>query len=193
MNNFSGEMSHITNFAFNAWWAVFRPHLSVAGLTSAFDITDIRLSGSPDSSEKFSGMQLGTWAIAIFAVLLIPIIITLFHSNKRALNSRLLFTVMGCVTLLGFVLLPKMHERYMYPFFPLFLVSLGFGVPVLYEYATLLILNLINLYFVWHPVPLAFIPVSLIISRNAQWGVSIATVLMACSVYRKVLKYLSQP
>ena len=84
-----------------------------------------------------------------------------------------------------------MHDRYMYPSLLLFSIASGFNKKFLLPTIVLSLLNLINLYIVWHPVMIPFIPYSFINNRSVQWYISVCTVMVGISLYWKGYKALS--
>ena len=82
-----------------------------------------------------------------------------------------------------------MHERYIYPAWAPLAILIGLGVPILYELIFLSALNLINVVFVWHPMPLPMWVYDLMRNVGLQWALALATVVVGVYTVRKVLRY----
>ena len=81
-----------------------------------------------------------------------------------------------------------MHERYLYPLFPLFAIYVGLKGKFLFIFIALSILNFINLYLVWHPMRLIFFPYEMMTNQWFQWIISGLTLAIAVIFYFKSLK-----
>lgn len=181
--NATGEMSNITAFAFNFWWAVFHPIITIGDPSNLFTFSEIRLLNSPDVSSSFFGLPLFVWAYSIFILLLIPIIVLCVKKGKRLTEPKIIFTVFAITTLVAYMVLPKMHDRYMYPAILLFGIATVFNRKMWVSWIGLSLLNLCNLYIVWHPIRFAIVPYTLMNNSTFQWSISVATVLMASYSY----------
>lgn len=97
------------------------------------------------------------WSRLAFVISLIPIIIKTLK-NKLTLTrllSSLLLSAFG-----AFLLLTNMHERYLYPIFPIFTILL-FLSPKIFkfkDYLILSLLHLLNLYHLWFYPRLPLLP-----------------------------------
>ncbi|MBI5613734.1 hypothetical protein HY947_02310 [Candidatus Gottesmanbacteria bacterium] len=193
LKNATGEMQNITAFAFNLWWFFFTPVLSIVSNQNVFEFSGIRLMGSPLVTQTFLGVPLWIYAVTLFIISLLPFIHMWFSQKGKFLEPRKLFLFSALVSLLVFLILPQMHERYMYPVFPFLALAIGLGEPFLSEFFSLSVLHLMNLIFVWHPMKelLLFYPV--MNSSLVQWGISAGIVSVSLFVYWKSYYRLNNP
>lgn len=77
----------------------------------------------------------------------------------------------------------------MYPVFPLLAIAIGLGVPALKEFIALSLLNIVNLFVVWHPMRLNDFWYAALGSREIQWYVSIVTVFVSILLYVRATAY----
>lgn len=173
-NNAIGEMTNITAYAFNAWWMVFAPHAIPEGIHDAFSFSTMHLVGSPLDAKSFLGIPLFWWAIGIFCILSAPI----FLRMRKKLSAMQVVQSLFMVSFIAFLVLPRMHERYLYPVMPLLSIlapgSTWFTVLLL----ALSMANLMNIYIVWHPVTVSFFPYAWWGSVHVQWMISVGIVVL---------------
>ena len=125
---FPGEIGYLTANSFNLWWLIN--------------------SGNVLDSTLFLGIPARVWGI----ILIIAALFTLVFYLRKRVNERRLFISLAVISLVSFLFMTRIHERYLYPFFlpATILISLvpGFILP----YAILSISNLLNLYHLfWAP------------------------------------------
>jgi len=123
-----GEIGYLTANAFNFWW-----------------LAD---SGKTLDSTVYFGLQARLWG---FVTVLTGIILVLIWL-KHKINDKRIFASLLTVSFLSFLFLTRIHERYLYPFFPPATILLGF-VPYLWiPYAVVSLTHLLNLYHLfWAP------------------------------------------
>src|SRR5207248_3018025 len=119
---------------------------------------------------------------------LLPIIV--YSIRKKTLSAEQIFLFFTLTALSLFLFFPRMHERYVYPVFPLLAVYTGLTKKYFIIYLLLSLCNLINLYVVWHPMTLSFFPYHLMNNATFQWTVSFCTVLTGIIFYGQALKGL---
>ncbi|GEM_PF-1874444 len=186
----SGEMQNVTNFAFNFWWFLLKPFIAIGEPKTLFNFSEIRLLGSPLSSTSYFGLQLTIWAFLIFSLALIPVILKItFLKREKILHPQTLL-LFSLIAILGFIFLPRMHERYMYPLFPLFATYVGLKQKFLFIFIILSFLNFINLYLVWHPMMLFFMPYEIMNNQWFQWLISGSITATGIIFYIRSLKLL---
>lgn len=187
-NNSLGEMQNITAFAFNSWWMIMHPVMTLGDQTTLFSFSEIRLHNSPIDSTIYFGISLFKWAIAIFGIFLIPILMCIHKLKQNAFDMHHLLLFFALTAMIGFLFLPRMHERYLYPAFPLLAAYIGLQGRYLAPFIALSFLQFLNYYFVWHPFSTPLIPYSFIANPTAQWSISFLTVLTVIGIYISVLK-----
>lgn len=188
--NSFGEMNNITSLAFNFWWVVFKPRIHIGTPTDDFSFTLDTFIGSPESSSIFFGMPLFTWAIIITIGVLMPLLIAVMRLREKVLSPRMLFPVLSALSFIGYLYLPHMHERYLFPFFVLMAVTVGLTKKYLWAYVSISLLNFLNMYLVWHPMIRPALPYYLMNSADFQWGISVATLVVGMILYARIIRAL---
>lgn len=125
---FPGEIGYLTANSFNFWWLV-NP-------------------GKVLDSTLCLGVPARMWGIVI---VLISMAVLIFYFRKK-LSEKRLFISLAAISLVSFLFMTRIHERYLYPFFipaTLLLVSIpGTLIP----YFVLSLTHLLNLYHLfWAP------------------------------------------
>ncbi|EKD96200.1 MAG: hypothetical protein ACD_24C00145G0001, partial [uncultured bacterium] len=146
-----GEIGYLTANAFNFWWLID--------------------SGKRLDSMIYFGLPARVWG---FAIVLAGISFIIFWL-KRKINPRSLFVSLSIVSLLSFLFLTRVHERYLYPFFPAATILLSFNSILLIPYVVLVIIHLLNLYHLFWGPP---IPVLINILENGQFKDILSLVTM---------------
>jgi len=122
-----GEIGYLTANAFNFWWLV-NP-------------------GRVLDSTLYWNLSARTWGFMIVIVGMV----TLLHGLIRKYSDKRFLSVLAVVSLVTFLFLTRVHERYLFPFFPyatLLLMSPGVALP----YIILSLTHLLNLYHLfWAP------------------------------------------
>lgn len=126
----SGEIGDLSANAFNFWWLVD--------------------SGKVLDSTFYFSVPARAWGIIFFAFGYIAVILNFL---KKQSEKNLLYALL-IATLLSFVLMTRIHERYLYPFFPIATLLLGFNLGRWFTriYILFSITHLLNLYHLfWYP------------------------------------------
>lgn len=172
-----GETQSITVAAFNFWFMI----------TCAPFACSI-----PDVTRIFFGLPLSLWAYGIFAALSLPLIFLQIKKRKLFITIEHAFLLFSLVALLAFLFLPGMHDRYMYPFFPLFAVAVVLNKHRKVYFLILCLLSLFNLdniVYSWNPIVFnsttAFYHI--FYGPVLRWIVSALTVIVAVWFYKKSL------
>ena len=188
--NSLGEMDNITSLATNAWWMIYKPHLKIGDPTSDFSFTLDQFIGSPSSATVFFGVPLFTWALIIFFVVSFPLMRKAYMLKEKMFKPDALFLLLSVFSLLAFLFLPHMHERYFFPFIPLMATSIGLTGKHIWFFIVLSFLNFLNVYLVWHPMLHPSLPYWLMNDINFQWLISLGTVLVGFVLYIKAKKLI---
>ncbi|MCH7730104.1 hypothetical protein IID21_01080 [Patescibacteria group bacterium] len=123
-----GEIGYLTANSFNFWWLVD--------------------SGKTLDSTVFLGLPARVWG---FITALAGIAGFLYWLRKKITDKRL-FLSLALVSLLTFLFMTRIHERYLYPFFPYATMLLGFIPALVFPYILLSMTHLLNLYHLfWAP------------------------------------------
>jgi len=172
IHNSSGELQHIVNYSFNFWSVLFNP--------DSFSLI-------PLSSDIYFGLSLATWAYILFTLTYIPLLI--YTLKQKRLSDSQVLALLFIAAFATFLLLPRMHQRYIYPVIPLIATYIGIERKNIIPYILLSIVNFINLYVVWHPSD--FLPVfftNIIAHSKIRLGMSVLTVLLFIVMYIRTLQ-----
>jgi Gpi18-like mannosyltransferase len=163
--------SMLNGNAFNFWFLLFGVDFSRSEFTTFGPIT----------------YQL--WSRIILALFLLPICLKFFKA-KLNLNSLLAATLLTAFG--SFIFLTNMHERYLYPIFPIatILVFLKPNFISLTTYFSLSFIHLINMYNLWFYPQLPFVE-NLLISQNFILG-RIFSLVLIFYCFRLLLDYLKR-
>lgn len=155
----SGEIGFLTANAFNFWWLVD--------------------SGQTLDSNIFLGLPARVWGFVIAGIGTTGIIYWL----RKKLSDKTIFFSLAFLALLTFLFMTRIHERYLYPFFPPATILLGLIPGLALPYTVLSILHLLNLYHLfWAP---SFAPLEAL--YGADWfaqAISIFNILIFFSFLR---------
>lgn len=125
---FPGEIGYLTANSFNFWWLVN--------------------SGKVLDSTLYLGIPARAWGII---VVLITFIVLLFYLWRKQ-NEKRLFISLFVVSLVSFLFMTRIHERYLYPFFIPATILLGSFSGMVVPYVILSLTHLLNLYHLfWAP------------------------------------------
>lgn len=188
--NATGEMTNITAFAFNAWWVIFRPAIQFGSSYDLTKVVDVRLSGSPLTQTMYGPVSLWVIAVAISVLIYAAIyrwMMSAMHL-KKTLEPRMVLSMFAILSLVSYLLLPQMHERYMFPFFAPASILIGLGMPIGREFFALTLLNLINLLIVWHPMPLPVWVFEVLRNVPFQWWTACITTGVGFWTVWKIMK-----
>jgi hypothetical protein len=129
-----GEIGYLTANAFNFWWLVD--------------------SGKVYDSIYYFGIPARVWGISIY--LIVSAFSILWFARKQ--SYKRFFAVLAILAISSFLFMTRIHERYLYPFFPVSTLLLAFDIPfwpLLYgAYSLIHLMNLYNLYWVPNFYPL---------------------------------------
>lgn len=190
--NSLGEMNNITSLAFNFWWLIFKPRILIGDPVSEFNFTQDRFIGSPPSSTVYFGIPLFMWALIAISIVSIPLIRIIFKLKEKILKPNMMFVLLSLISLLAYLFLPHMHERYLFPFIPLMATSIGLTNKYLWIFIAISLLNFVNIFIIWHPILQLTFTYSLINNENFQWFVSLLTVALGVVLYMCIYMYLKR-
>lgn len=169
ISNSSGELQHITNYAFNFWSILFNPDY---------------FANVPLSSDVYFGLSLSAWGYILFGIFYCALIAQAF---RRPITIESISAILFMSAFAMYLFLPRMHERYLYPVFPLFALYIGFARKHYFEFIILTLINFINLYVTWHPFP--FLPVlltNLLAHSKIRLGMSVLLTVTFLYLFRRL-------
>ncbi len=125
---FPGEIGFLTANAFNFWWLVD--------------------AGKTLDSKMFFFLTARQWGI--FAML--NFLFFLIFKIKKNNSEKVAFYALMLLGLGSFLFMTRIHERYLYPFFPMATILVGFIPSLFVSYLLLSVIHLLNLYHLfWAP------------------------------------------
>jgi Gpi18-like mannosyltransferase len=124
-----GEIGFLTANAFNFWW-----------LVNPGKILD---------SVLYFGLPARVWG---FGIAMMGIFAILFWLQRKRLTDKRIFISLILVSLITFLFMTRIHERYLYPFFPMATILLGLIPGMVVPYIIFSITYFLNLYHLfWVP------------------------------------------
>ena len=177
-----GELPYIANYAFNFWTVLYNP--------DSFNLV-------PKSTAVVWSLPLSVWGEILFGLFYLPLCIAVIRQKK--IEMSFVFAMMLLAAFGLYMFFPRMHQRYLYPVFPLLGTYIGYvGLQKKWyiPYVLLAVVNFINLYVVWYPIN--FMPAffnAIVVHGKVRWGMSWTVLLLFLYVYyemflRKLFKKL---
>jgi len=173
-----GEMQNMTIAAFNFWFMLMcSPNNCVI----------------PNVNQIFLKIPLSLWAYSIFALLSLPLIYLQIKKSREFINMKNVFLLFSLAALLSFLFLPGMHDRYMYPVFPLLAIAIALvnhRKTYFIIFCLLSLFNLDNIVYSWNPVVFSSTTTfyHIFYGPVLRWVISALTVLVGIWFYVKSLK-----
>ena len=87
-------------------------------------------------------------------VFLVGVFAFIYKLSKKVENRKILMSL-ALVSILAFLVMTRMHERYLYPFFPYATILLASYPALMVPYIVLSITHLLNLYHLFWIPPLS--------------------------------------
>lgn len=126
---FPGEIGYLTANAFNFWYLI-NP-------------------GKVLDSKRYFGITAHIWGYILSSIAIITAIVKKRTHLEGERNILFLLALMALITFLFFT---RIHERYLYPFFPIATILIGFVPEMLVPYIVLSFVFLVNMYnLFWAP------------------------------------------
>ena len=124
-----GEIGYLTANAFNFWWLVD--------------------PGKTLDSTVFLGLPARIWG---FLIAIVGVVGVGYWLSKRKLTDKRIFLSLVMISLVTFLFMTRIHERYLFPFFPYATMLLGLIPGLVFPYIILSTTHLLNLYHLfWAP------------------------------------------
>lgn len=160
-----GEIGYLTANAFNFWWLI-NP-------------------GKVLDSTKYLLLQARAWGL-LLTLTLVGLVSYSFYKKPKEKN---LFFSLALVAMLSFIFMTRMHERYLYPFFPYVTILIGFSPLTLIAYIAISVVHLLNLYHLfWQPS----IPV-LIDIYSYEWLPNLLSLFTIILLFSYIYLFKSRP
>lgn len=176
-----GELRNVTIAAFNFWWVV-----TCGPITCPHRLAEI--------SDPFLGLTFNIWGYLLFTLATLPILYLQIKKSKQLSNPPYLFLAFSLVTIAIFHLLPQMHDRYLYPFFPLFAIAIAFSKKIkssLILYCFLAFIYMGNLIYSEYPTKFPFfIFYQIIYSNLFRWSLSLLITIVCIIIYQQSFVWL---
>lgn len=175
-----GEAQNITSAAFNFWFSV-----------TCFP------NFCPNTLQSHSllfGIPLGYLAYGLFSLFALPILYLQIKKSQIFITKKFTFFAFSLIALSVFMFMPRMHDRYMYPFFIIFpaaLVLMKNSKKYFILFGILALLHFANLIASWYPTRYPSILIAEILNGNTfRWIISVLTVITFLLFYKKSFKEL---
>ena len=125
---FPGEIGYLTANAFNFWWLVD--------------------SGKTLDSVIYLGVPARVWGL----VVTLGSIGAIGYWLRKKISDKKIFLSFAILSLVAFLFMTRIHERYLYPFFPYATILLSFIPGIVIPYIIFSVTHLLNLYHLfWVP------------------------------------------
>jgi len=138
----TNQLQVITANAFNFW----------GGLTGLEWVSHDKL---------FGPLSYKVWGIILYTFTYIPIL----RSVWKRQDEKSVLWALALVAFSTFMLLTNMHERYLYPFFPIFTIVVAQNRKWLKFYTLVSVISLLNMYHLWF-IPRSEIMISLMTANG---------------------------
>jgi len=170
--NSMNVLDNVTANAYNFWWVVLRPKLFVPTIP----VTDTFLFAS-----------YSFWGYFLYGLFLLPMLFIIYKQRKNQLTPQFIFGAFSALSIIYFLFLPSMHERYLFAFFPLMAVYVGLKTKYLKIFLIVNIAYAINLFSVWrYKIPEATLRADPLLTNVwLSWVLSIAITIMGGLIYVK--------
>jgi len=125
-------------------------------------------------------------AYGLFFISVLPLFYMLLKYKEKLLTPKKILLLFTIVALCTFLFMPKMHERYLYPVFPLFAAYIFLETKrkvLIVIYLMLSLLHLLNLYIVWHPIPISLLSYTVLNNQIFQWCIAFCILLTGIVFY----------
>lgn len=175
--NSTNVLNNITANAYNFWWLVIAPKLFVPAITV---------------SEKFINISLGAWGYILFTVFIFPLVLYVLKiKNKLIHNPKFIFEIFSLISILYFLFLPSMHERYLFTFIVLMLMFVSVSEIYKKVYYILSLIFIINVISVWqYRIPEKIIRSNIILTNELfSWILSLIVTFAGIYLYYRFFKY----
>lgn len=177
-----GETQNITNAAFNFWWAI--------------PCTKLLCLREMQSYDTLIKVPLGIWAYLLFAIVTLPLLYFQIIKQKLFIKKGYFFLLLSLISFAMFMFMPRMHDRYLYPFFPLFSVGLVFSKNLkkyLSFFFIISFLHFLNLTASWYPTRFPNLTFYHIVYNSSYRSlIAILTLIIGFVIYREIMKFFSK-
>ena len=139
----------------------------------------------PVETSSFLGIHLSLYGYLLYILFAAPLFLQMFRGKNT--SSEKTFVLFATLALISFLFLPKMHERYLYPFFPLLAVALGFSKKWLWLFTSVSLIHFFNLFISWDPGYVIYIPYSILENDWFKWGLGVALLGIFGIIYKRTI------
>ena len=142
-------------------------------------MTDITLK----AGETFIFFSYFTWGYILYIVLFIPLLFIVKRLKKRVIEPENLFGLFSVLAFVFYLFLATMHERYLYPLFPLLAVYVGFRRQFLWVFIVATIVHSLNVIAAWQPIAFPEQIVLFLTNRYVSWLSSFVLLFVSPEMY----------
>ncbi|MCX7928167.1 MAG: hypothetical protein N2558_00590 [Patescibacteria group bacterium] len=158
-----GEIGYLSANAFNFWWIV----------DSGETLDSITYFGLP---ARIWGFVIPVWAVIYF-----------MYKLKNDFSDKKLFSALAVISFTVFLFMTRIHERYLYPFFPYATLLLAFIPKIWILYFLVSAVHLLNLYHLFWSPSLPFLE-NVLSNYHFKLILSFANILLYVFVFKSVTK-----
>ncbi|PIZ62926.1 hypothetical protein COY16_03210 [Candidatus Roizmanbacteria bacterium CG_4_10_14_0_2_um_filter_39_13] len=170
--NSMNVLDNVTTNTYNFWWIILRPKLFIPTIPA---------------TDTFIFASYNFWGYLLYGLFLLPLVIIIYNQRKKQLSSLAIFGAFSALSIIYFLFLPSMHERYLFAFFPLMAVYVGLKTKYLRMFLIVNIVYGINLFSVWrYMIPEATLRADPILTNVwLSWILSILITVMGVFIYTR--------
>ncbi len=173
ISNGAGKLDNVSSNAYNFWWIILSPK-----------VTDI----TPKARETFIFFSYFTWGYLFYALMFIPLVMIVKKLKKNVLSPEHLFGLFSALAFIFYLFLATMHERYLYPLFPLLAVYVGFKREFLWLFVGASIIHTLNVITAWQPMGFPGQVLAILTDRNLSLTMSLSLLFLGMYIYYKIIK-----
>lgn len=168
--NSMNVLDNVTANTYNFWWMILRPKLFIPTIPA---------------TDTFIFVSYSFWGYFLYGLFLLPLVIIIYKQRKKQLTARVIFGAFSALSIIYFLFLPSMHERYLFSFFPLMAVYVGLKAKYLKTFFVVNIIYGVNLFSVWrYMIPEATLRADPILTNVwLSWILSILITAMGMLIY----------
>ena len=170
--NGAGKLDNVSSNAYNFWWIILSPK-----------VTDI----TPKAGETFIFFSYFTWGYLFYALFFVPLVMIVKKLKKNVLSPEHLFGLFTALTFVFYLFLATMHERYLYPLFPLLAIYVGFRREFLWLFIAVSTIHAINVIAAWQPIKISSQTLSILTGRYFSLSMSFALLFLGIYFYYKFI------
>lgn len=173
IHNGAGKNSNVTSNVYNFWWLVIAPKIN---------------SITVSAGDTFFITSYLVWGYILFGIFFGPLVYGVWKIKDTILKPEYLYGFFAAVAFIFYIFLATMHERYLFPLFPLLAIFVGLRKEYVWIFFAVSTIHFINLISVWQYIPLPGQVNDVFLSQIFSWVMSLCLVTIGLLFYTKILK-----